>query len=412
MDTSISQIFIARQPILDRKGQTYAYELLYRETPENRFILVELDEDLASRYVLVHSFLHFGLNRIAFGRRVFINFTANLLRSRVLYSFPPEKLVVELLENIEVSDSLLTVVREVREKGYYIALDDYREDSALRVFLPYADFVKIDFRDTPPEEIERLVRELGETHRLVAEKVETREEFEWAVSLGFRYFQGFYFARPQVLSSREMPVSKFHYFRLLKFLYGVGDQLEEIVQIISSDAVLSLRLLKFINSAFFGLLAKVKSVKHAAVLLGIQGLKKWASLITLHILAADRPPELVINSLVRARFMELLAERLSLREDGEEAFTVGLLSLLEAMLDQPMEEIVKDLPLEDSIKEALLDRPGPFTPLLRMVVAYERGEWAALQEEARRVGLFDDSVLPRLYSEALTFAHRVMSTGL
>ncbi len=408
---SFQRVYVARQPILDRKGRTHAYELLYRENLENYFVPEDHKEDLASKRVLVHAFLHFGLENIAFGRKVFVNFTANLLRAGIPYLFSPQKLVIEILERISAPQELLPILRNLKKKGYAIALDDFRAHSPLVSLLPYADYVKIDFQATPPEEIEHLSQELEGDFWLVAEKVETQEELERARALGFKYFQGFFFARPKVLSTQEIPVVKAHYLRLIKFLYSAQDKLEEVIKVINSDPALALKLLKYINSAFFGFVSKINSIRHAAVLLGYQGLRKWASLVALHLMAADRPPELIINSMVRARFMELLAQRTGLGERSEDAFIVGLFSLLEAMLDQPMHTVLRDLPLDEEVKAALLGRPGPFTSLLEVIRAYESGQWETLKRLLPRLGLPTENSLPEIYAEALAFAHQAFTIG-
>ncbi len=405
------RVYVARQPILDRKGRTHAYELLYREGLENYFVPEEDKEDLASKRVLVHTFLHFGLENIAFGRKVFVNFTANLLQAGIPYLFNPQKLVIEVLERITGPLEILPILKDLKKKGYAIALDDFREDSPLASLLSYADYVKIDFRATPPEEIERLSQELKGDFWLVAEKVETQEELEKARALGFKYFQGFFFARPKVLSTQEIPVVKAHYLRLIKFLYSARDNLEEVIEVINSDPALALKLLKYINSAFFGFVSKIHSVKHAAVLLGYQGLRKWASLVALHLMAADRPPELIINSMVRAKFMELLAPRVGLSERSDDAFIVGLFSLLEAMVDQPMHTVVSDLPLDEEVKAALVGRPSPFTSLLAVIKAYESGQWETLKRLLPQLGLPPEDSLPEIYAEALSFAHEAFAIG-
>jgi len=403
--------YVARQPILDRRGRTYGYELLYRESLENAVPLL-FSEEKASLKVLVDAFLHFGVQELTFGKRAFINFTEKLLFQGIPKYFRPNHLVIEILERIPFSTELEEVCRELYKQGYALALDDFRRESPLARLIPYVRYIKVDFRDTPPEEIISLAKELKNGHYLVAEKVETPEEFEWARELGFHLFQGFYFARPKVLSQREIPVSKKNYLHLLKLLQSPEDNLEEITEIIKVEPSLSLKLLRYINSAFFAFPQKIRSIKQAAILLGKSGLRKWGSLVTLFLLAADQPPELIIQSIARAEFMKLLSQRLGLEDQAEDAFLAGLFSLLEAITEQPLPVILQELTLEDDIRKALLGEPGLFTPLLLMVKAYEQGDWDNLQQLLAEFAPFLRKVLPEIYQEALRFAHEAFNLSV
>ncbi len=406
------RLYVARQPILDWRGRTLGYELLYRDSLENlfRYEAQEEVEDKASWKVLAHAFLNFGINNLAFGKRVFINFTARLLREGVPYLLPPQKLMIEILERVENSRELMTICKKLRERGYTLVLDDFRLGSPLESLIPLVDFLKVDFKATPWEEIEAIAKQYGHL-KLIGEKIETQEEFERAHKLGYTYFQGFFFARPKIVTAREIPIFKRHYLRLMNLLHSPDIDLAELVDIINSEPSLALKLLRYINSAFFGFPQKIRSVRHAAVLLGQEGLRKWGSLISIVSLAADRPPELVILSIVRARFMEMLARECGLEDRTEDAFIVGLLSLLEAMMDQPLHMILRDLPLDKDIENALLEKESPFTPLLQVVRAYEEGRWTDLQKVVARLPLSSGDILPDIYTKALSFAHRAFALG-
>jgi len=410
-DQRFYYVYVARQPILDRKGRTFAYELLYRESLENFFPEGRLPEEEASRRVLVNAFFRFGIRELTYGKKAFINFTLELLRSGLVEYFPPQNLVIEILERTDHTPDLLGICEGLYRKGYALALDDFDGESPLRDLLPYVRYVKLDFQELSPEKRAALARELGNDFYLVAEKIETREEYEEARDLGFHFFQGFYFARPKILASREIPVFKQHYLRLLGLLQKEEDNLEEIIEVIQAEPSLALKLLRYINSAFFGFPVKVRSVRHAAVLLGKDGLRKWGSLATLFLLASDQPPELIVQAVVRAKFMEFLAERLGLLEEMEEAFLVGLFSLLEAMTDQPLFMILKELPLEEEIKRALLRESSPFTPLLSLVENYERGDWEGVHRILTELDPSLREVLPVMYREAVKFAHQIFALG-
>ncbi|WP_068668776.1 EAL and HDOD domain-containing protein, partial [Thermosulfurimonas dismutans] len=309
--------YVARQPILDDKGRTFGYELLYRDDLENIFKCIGTEEDRASWKVLAHTFLDFGLNTLAFNKRVFINFTAKLLREGVPFLLPPHKLMIEILERIEDPNEILQACKRLKEEGYSLVLDDYRLDSPLEVLIPFVDYIKVDFRNTPWSEIEVIVDKYRTDLKLIAEKIETQEEFEKARDLNFKYFQGFFFARPKIITAKEIPVFKRHYIKLMSLLHSPDLDLNELVNIVNSEPSLALKLLRYINSAFFGFPTKIKSVKHAVLLLGLMGLKKWGSLISMVCLAEDRPSELVILAIIRARFMELLAQECGLGDRAE-----------------------------------------------------------------------------------------------
>ncbi|WP_168719683.1 EAL and HDOD domain-containing protein [Thermosulfurimonas marina] len=404
-------VYVARQPILDRRGRTFGYELLYREGLENFFPEGSLPEEEASRRVLVNALFRFGIRELTYGKKAFINFTLELLRSGLVRYFRPQHLVIEILERTKNTPDLLEICQELYRKGYALALDDFDGQSPLRELLPYMKYIKIDFRALSPESRAALARELGSDFYLVAEKIETREEYEEARDLGFHFFQGFYFARPKILASREIPVFKQHYLRLLGLLQKEGDNLDEIIEVIQAEPSLTLKLLRYINSAFFGFPVKVRSVRHTAVLLGKEGLRKWGSLATLFLLAADQPPELIVQAVIRAKFMESLAEKLGFFEQMEEAFLVGLFSLLEPITDQPLFMILKELPLEEDLKKALLGEPGPFTPLLSLVENYERGVWERVHQILTELDPSLREILPVMYREAVKFAHQIFALG-
>ena len=366
-------IFIGRQPIYDRSLEVYAYELLYRGSEQNRAVVV--DGDQATSRVIMNAFMEIGLNQLVGQRHAFINLTRSFLVDRDMI-LPADKVVLEVLEDVVVDEPLIRGVRRLREQGYRIALDDFTLREELLALVDLADIIKIDVmalkRAAVREHVSRLRRYKTV---LLAEKVETREDFEFCRRLGFDYFQGYFFCRPSVIKGQGVPANRIALLRLLSELHNPDADVRRLEELISHDVSLSYKLLRYMNSAFFSLPNKIESIHRAVVFLGMQVIKVWVTVIALSGID-DKPHELITTLLVRAKMCELLAS--AMRSDSPEIFfTVGLFSALDALLDAPMDRILESLPLSDEIERALLYQDGPLGQVLRCALAYERGDWDA-----------------------------------
>jgi EAL and modified HD-GYP domain-containing signal transduction protein len=396
-------VFVARQPIFDRALNTYGYELLFREGMENRYTGTEPDQ--ATRHVVAAWLFSIGMERLTAGRRAFINFTGNLLRDGPGAFLDPRTTVIEVLETAEGAD-VLEACRDLREAGFTIALDDFADLPAQRALVEVADILKIDFLQHPPDARARLTQIYsGPGVSLLAEKVETSEEFDAAKQLGFAFFQGHFFAHPEIVRGRQLPISKLHYLRVLQEINRPQFRFDQLAEIVRRDASLSYRLLRYINSAVFGWRTKVRSIHHAMVLLGEREIRRWATLAALGGVAEDRPQELITSSVVRGRFCELLADRIRMPARAMDLFFLGMLSRFDVIVGRPMEEVLESVHLPDDVHAALVDpgESGGLRSLLDAVVAYEEADWTAVTEWCGRHQIAAD-VLPELYVQAVDWS--------
>ncbi|RMF87449.1 MAG: HDOD domain-containing protein [Nitrospirae bacterium] len=393
--------FLARQPIFDRRGEVVAYELLYRGGPEGH---AGQRGARATAQVLLHTFGTFGIERVTGGKRAFINLTRSLLVSEYAALLPAHLVVLEVLEDVEPDPAVVSACRSLRNQGYTLALDDFVFHPRFAPLLEVAQIVKIDLTQIPDGRVEEQIELLAPYRcELLAEKVETPEEFQAALAQGFDYFQGYYFSRPVLLRERREPATSLAVLRSMRQLL-TASELEEVEEAISTDVGLSYRLLRLINSAAFGLVREVSSIRQALALLGLVAVKKWLALILLTESGADKPAELLRLALIRARMLELLAQGQG-AERAAQAFTIGLFSTLDAFLDQPMEEAIAPLGFPEENVEALLHRRGPLGRLLSLILAYERADWPAAVAEAHALG-FTDEDLTRAYVEAVEWSEQ------
>lgn len=393
-------IFVARQPILNEHKRLFAYELLYRGTDDGR--LATGEKMTAS--LLSAAFLTEGIDVISGSKPCFINFTKDLLLRGIPSTFPNRKIIVEILEDIPPTAEIKKVCQVLRGEGYTIALDDFVYDKSLEPLVALADIIKIDFRISSEDEIRRTLHRLARYPvKFLAEKVETYEEFEFASKLGFKYFQGYFFSRPEVFRVHELESVKTSLIALLAEVTKKSTTAQRLEQIIAKDVALSFKLLKYINSSYFYRINAIDSVRHAIVFLGEKEIKRFIILVIISEIATDKPGELIKLAIVRARFCELLAESCDYRKMSMEIFLLGLLSLLDAMLDVKMEKVIDQLPLGNVLKKALSSRTGPMAPFLDAVIAFERHDLNACVAALDELGV-DKSQVQKMYLDSLAFA--------
>ncbi len=388
------EVYLARQAILDVRQKVYGYELLYRSSDENRY--TGLDGDEASMAVIRNVMLVIGSDRVSGGKKVFVNFTKNLLLRGVASLLPLEIGVVEILEDIAPTPELMKALEKIRAQGYPLALDDFAlQGNENNPFIELADIVKVDFRQSGLEERAEIAAKLsrGGRVKLLAEKVETREEFRLAIEMGYRLFQGYYFCKPVIMARRDIPGYKINYLRILKELSAEELDFDTLQDIISHDPALAFKLLKYINSSYFATRQKVTSIKRALEFLGENELKKWAMIAVVMEFGKDQPFELLRLSLLRARMSEKIAEMQGWRQDGSSFFLMGLLSHMDVLLGRPMEEILEDIPLGAAPKKALLGKANRHRVVFDLVVAYERASWTRVFDLTSRLGIDREDLL-------------------
>lgn len=372
----MTEIYIARQPIYDRQLDVFAYELLFRNNQQNRAGIV--DGDKATADVIVNTFMEIGLNNIVEDRLAFINLTRSFFLDERMVTMPKDRVVLELLEDIKPDDALIQSVRRLAAQGYRIALDDFIYHESLKPLVETASLVKIDVMTLSEAEIAAHVEQLrAYPLELLAEKVETQTMFDYCMSLGFDYFQGYFFAQPKIITGRALPNNRLSILRLLGKLQDPTIPIEELEQLVSQDVALSFRLLKYVNSAALAMPRKIQSIHQAVVLVGIQNIRNWSLLLSASLID-NKPIELVVTAMVRGRMAELLASACDY-DTPDTYFTVGLFSALDALMDNTMEEILTQLPLAENIVEALLHHVGTHGNVLNCVLAYERGDWESVR---------------------------------
>jgi EAL and modified HD-GYP domain-containing signal transduction protein len=377
-----ADLYVARQPILDRAKRTYAYELLFRPGESDRYD--GSDGDRASLRVLDASFLSAGIHDITGGKRAFVNFTRETLVSGYASILPRNVVVVEVLESVVPDEEVLEACRLLKDAGHTLALDDFVAGSDAERLVTLADIVKVDFVHTAAAERRRLAqRFLAQGLVLVAEKVETEAEFVEGVELGYHYFQGYFFERPVRVAATTLPAAKLTLLRLLQRVNQPSADFQEIEALIKQEVGLTYKLLAYLNSAAMGRRQRIESVGHALILLGEDGVRKWVSVVALAGLGIDRPFELVVVSVTRARFCETAADAIGVGARAQDAFLLGLFSLLDALLSRPMAEILSTVPLADDARAALSGEDNALRRLLELAIAYERGDWARAAGLAR-----------------------------
>lgn len=372
----MDRVFLGRQAIFDRQLRVNAYELLFRSGATAS--AGKLDDTEATASVIVNAFVEFDIERIIGPHRAFINVDRGFLLDARPVPLPPNRVMLEILETVTVDDELVAAVKALRDDGFGIALDDFEFDPAWEPLLDIAHIVKVDVRAVPPAELSARVKKLQERPiELLAEKVETHEEYEALMNMGFHYFQGYFLERPQVVQGKRVPLGRLQAVRLLAELSSAEPDINRVEMLIAQDANLSYKLLRSVNSAMFALPRRVESLRQAILLLGTGAIARWASMVALSSLS-DKPGELLLAALVRARTCELLA-RAAGDSTPDAYFTTGLLSTLDALLEMDMTDALSTLPLSDAVTAALLKREGRLGEALSCVIASERWEFDAVR---------------------------------
>lgn len=395
---------LARQPIFDGNMKVVAYELLCRNS-DLKFIATS-DGDAASSQVLLNAFTELSIDEVVGTHKAFVNFTRALLNSPPPFS--RQKLVIEVLEGQQVDAAMLFSLKQLREQGYTIALDDFELSSDTEGLVPYADIIKLDVLALSAEKLLAHVshlKSLGIT--LIAEKVETYEMYEKCKALGFDLFQGYFLAKPRVITGRKISENKQSVLQLLSALHDPNAPIDKIERMIARDTLLSFKLLRLVNSAAFGLSRNVESLRQAIMLLGLNKLRNWVNLLALSNLSG-KPHELSITALTRARMCEMIATKINQRPDSY--FTVGLLSTLDAFLDAPLEELLRNLSLSEQLNQAMLKHSGPEGKVLAIVQMHEQGRWQDIDwDQLDEMGI-NPEILAEIYIDALRWVAETMNT--
>jgi len=393
---------VGRQAIFDRQMEVFGYELLYRDGTGNSANIMDGDE--ATARVMVNTFLELGIDQIAGNAHAFLNLTANFFLSQYYEVLPTKNVILEVLECIEPTPTVLQALIKARQDGYQIALDDFVLRESHRAFMDHTDYVKVDVLALTNEELKQQVEMLQEYPvRLLAEKVEDLGMYTQCLDLGFEYFQGYFFCKPQILEGVNLSGNRMAVVLLLAKLQDPLIELHALEGFVKNDIALSVKLLRYVNSASVGLPRSVDSISQAIGLVGTERMRQWASLLVMA-QAGNKPSELMRVALIRAHMCEALCPLYG--ASSSQGFTVGLFSILDAYFDCDMRQLVANLPLAQEILDALLKREGVLGTILEGTLAYERGEW---RQGAGRQAVEPEKV-NSVYWESVEWANSVMET--
>jgi c-di-GMP phosphodiesterase len=397
--------FLARQPILNGRREILGYEILSRSGWENSF----RGEQESSTQKMIDNCLYLGIEAIAKDRLAFVNCTREALTERLVTILPAKTTVLEVLESVEPDGELMKACLDLRAMGYALALDDFQPRPEVQPLVDIATYIKVDFQQSDAavrRQISRMTCTSGAA--LLAEKVEDQAEFDTALQEGYEFFQGYFFCRPKVVMSREIPPNRLNYLRLLAELTREPLDLHRVTQTVELEPSLCYRLLRLANSPVWGVRTQVTSVRDAFLLVGENRFRVLASVAASCVLSQEQPPALISLSLERARFCELLAPLTG--QNPTEQFMLGLLSLLDAVLAVPMETIAASLPLREEAKAALLGAKNPAALPLCLIRGFEAGEWSTCEREANEHALSEET-LAGLYVKAIQFAGESLASS-
>lgn len=402
-----SNILLARQPIFDGKLNTVGYELLYRPIPTNEEGWQNHSGDLATNEVLVNAFDNIGIKQLTDDKPAYINFTEHWLHNPPPFS--PKHVIIEVLEHILPSPHNLEAISNLRKKGFSIALDDYLGDSSQDAFLPYVDIIKLDilaFNSLP--DVQKTIIEKGRNKfQWLAEKVETKDEYDFCLEAGCNLFQGYFFSKPVNIYGASMSSNKGIILELIVKLQSTDTTVDDLEKILLKDSSLSFRLLKLVNSAAFSQQYHVESLQQAIVIAGFDQIKAWVIMLSLGKLE-DKPLELCKQSLQRAYFCQHLAQAFP-KTDKNTAFTAGLLSNLDAFFDTPLPQILEKINLHDEINTALVNKRGKLGFIFSTALLMERGLWNKIRWDLwKKVGLTPNQI-ECLYLESVKETDKIFN---
>jgi EAL and modified HD-GYP domain-containing signal transduction protein len=397
--------YVARQPILNLRGQVQGYELLFRNAPEELF---SPGAAMAARTMLDNAVI-FGLDWLTNGLPAFINCTVEVLTEELVLVLAPAKTVLTIPGTAELTPKLVDSCRRLKARGFRIALDDFTWQAKYRSLAELADYIRVDFNRFGVAERQYLRRLDCSALEMVAKKVETPEDYKRACVEGFRLFQGAYFCRPVLLKKRKVPANRQLHFEIVRLLHHDPIDIPEVSQLVLRDASLTYRLLRLVNSPIYAMHQEVRNIASAIIAVGEDSFRRIVSLAVLSELNGEAPPEILHMALVRGRFCELAAP--ASRLDPSEQYLLGMLSMVPAMLGLPMEELTPSLPLRGEICEALQGADNPERTLLNWIEEHERGEWEACDRIVHVEGLSQEH-LAKCYAASVVWAAAALHSSI
>ena len=395
--------YAARQPILDKSKKLFAYELLFRDSIDNVF--PDIDGDEATSKMIEASQFNMGISEFTGNKAAFINFTLETMEKGYPEMLTPEEVVVEILETVKPGKKLLALCKDLHTKGYTLALDDYEHKNVWAHFYPFIKIIKIDIQQSSIDDIkEVLIAIKDHPHiKMLAEKVETYEEYDQMLQLGFDYFQGYFFAKPEMIKTKTLSPSQMAMAELLYETSKTDLDLNSITSVFERDVSLSYKLLRYANSAIFKRRNEISTIKQALVILGSGELKRFIGLMFAVTANPVKPSELINLAMTRAKFCELVAHDIHAQLDVSIAFLTGLLSMIDAILDEEMASVLEKLPLSQDIKDPLLTKKGVMAAIIKLVEFIEQAQWDKTTLVMEKLKLDKDKVVEH-YNQAVAWA--------
>lgn len=404
-------VYIARQPIYDAAKRLSAYELLYRQDEKNRYA-VGVDGNAATSILVSDAITVFGINNITNGNLAYINFTKKLILDDFALMLSPEEVVIEILEDTIVDDEVIEKLQELKKRGYKIALDDFVGGDAFDDIMDYVDIIKVDFMNAGADNISEIAQKYKAMGKvLLAEKVETEEEFAQAIGHGYELFQGYYFSKPNMMKGRSVKLDASGYATIIVELGKLDPDFISLTNAIKINANLTYKLLQYVNTLKFANKTPVTGIQMALVSMGLNEVRRWILLMMAREFSAGKQDELVKTSFIRGVFSENLAERIQIKNRAHEAFLMGVFSLMDAISGVDLAELLDGIPLNEDIKHALQgDDTSPFYDVLTFVEAYENANWSGLDDKIKEFDLTIEEV-SKIYLECVIYADMLFSNN-
>ena len=400
--------FTARQPIFDSMKRVKGYELLYREDEKNRFPS-NVASEVATSKLLLNTFFDTDIEKITNGKLTFINFPIEILKEKFMELLPSKDVIIEILETVEPNDETYQIMKAMFHKGYRFALDDFQYDSRWDKFLPFVKIIKFDIMATSLESLPptiAIIKKMRPKMIFLAEKIESYEEFAEAKRIGCLLFQGFFFAKPEMIVHTSIPPTQIMLMELYREVIKPDIDFNKICSCIQKDISIAFKLLRYVNnSGLFNTKKNITSIKDAVIYMGERLMKKFVFLIITAELSVKKPIALMRTAIQRAKFCELIAQNSWMKEYSDTAFLIGLFSVLDAILDRKMDNIMEELPLDEEIKRALVNKIGIYSCFIKIAESYDRADWEVVQSVTEQMGLSEEKT-SKLYVESVAWADK------
>lgn len=397
-------VYVARQPIFDKKMNVMGYELLYRRSMNNFY--EGINDTQSTAELISNAFLSMEFSELTNGTRAFVNFSEEMLLKKIPLLLPKETIVIEILENVEVSEPLVDACKELKEQGYLIALDDFVFNESYLPLIELANIIKIEFPVVRHDEQRKLIKKYKHKIEFLAEKVETREDYQIAIDMGYKYFQGYFFSKPVIVKGKDIGSLDANLVRIIEELNHEEPDYQKITDIIETDIDLSYKMLKVANSFFYEAKHEIKSIKSALVRFGLKKIKEWIYLMMLKDVQSVENKELIKNCLTRAKLMELLSFEIGIGDKHLEYFISGMFSSIDTLLNRNMKEILEQLPLVEDVRKALLGENNEIRKALDFVINCEKANWNEIDIMAISLNITQEKIM-EIYIQALKWVMKI-----